>query len=58
VSRVDFWEAIRSNEPVSRPVETEEAPVEHDARVIAVLVLAGRPVLGGRFLTSGRSPPL
>ena len=38
VSRADFWEAIRSGEPVSRPVETEEAPVEHDAWVIAVLV--------------------
>ncbi len=31
VSRADFWEAIRSGEPVSRPVEAEEAPVEHDA---------------------------
>jgi hypothetical protein len=38
VSRADFWEAIRSGEPVSRPAETEEAPVEHDAWVIAVLV--------------------
>jgi hypothetical protein len=38
VSRADFWEAIRSGEPVARPVETEEAPVEHDARLIAVLV--------------------
>jgi hypothetical protein len=38
VSRADFWEAIRSGEPVLRPVEAEEAPVEHDAWVIAVLV--------------------
>jgi hypothetical protein len=38
VSRADFWEAIRSGEPVSRPVETEKGPVEHDAWVIAVLV--------------------
>lgn len=39
VSRADFWEAIRSGEPVARPVDTEdEAPVEHDAWVIAVLV--------------------
>lgn len=38
VSRADFWEAIRSGEPVSRPVEIEEGPVEHDAWVIAVLV--------------------
>lgn len=38
VSRDDFWKAIRSGEPVSRPVETEEAPVEHEAWVIAVLV--------------------
>ena len=38
VSRADFWEAIRSGEPVARPVETEEAAVEHDAWVIAVLV--------------------
>jgi hypothetical protein len=37
VSRADFWEAIRRGEPVSRPVEIEEAPVEHDAWVIAVL---------------------
>lgn len=38
ISRADFWEAIRSGEPVSRPVDTEEATVEHDAWVIAVLV--------------------
>jgi len=38
VSRADFWQAIRSGKPVARPVETEEAPVEHDAWVIAVLV--------------------
>ena len=38
VSRADFWEAIRSGRQVSRPVETEAAPVEHDAWVIAVLV--------------------
>jgi hypothetical protein len=38
VSRADFWEAIRSGEPVARPVGTEEATVEHDAWVVAVLV--------------------
>lgn len=38
VSRADFWEAIRSGEPVARPVDTEEATVEHDAWVVAVLV--------------------
>jgi hypothetical protein len=38
VSRADFWGAIHSGELVSRPVKTEEAPVEHDAWVIAVLV--------------------
>ena len=38
VSRADFWDGIRSGEPISRPVETEEVPVEHDAWVIAVLV--------------------
>lgn len=38
VSRADFWKAIRSGEPVSRPVEIEEGPVEHDVWVIAVLV--------------------
>jgi hypothetical protein len=38
VSRADFWEAIRSGEPVARPVGTEEATVEHDAWVFAVLV--------------------
>lgn len=38
VSRVDFWEAIRSGEPVARPADTDdEAPVEHEPWVIAVL---------------------
>lgn len=39
VSRSEFWEAIRAGQPVGRPVEMdEEAPVEHEAWVIAVLV--------------------
>jgi hypothetical protein len=38
VSRADFWEALRSGEPVARPVPVEaEQQVEHDAWVIAVL---------------------
>lgn len=39
VSRAEFWEAIQTGEPVDRPVEVdEEAPVEHEAWVVAVLV--------------------
>jgi hypothetical protein len=39
VSRADFWEAIRSGEPVARPVDTDDdATIEHDSWVIAVLV--------------------
>lgn len=39
VSRAEFWEAIRSGEPVDRPVATDdEEAVEHEAWVIAVLV--------------------
>lgn len=39
VSRAAFWEAIRSGEPVARPVDIDaEAPVEHEPWVIAVLV--------------------
>lgn len=38
VSRADFWEVIRSGEPVGRPVPVEEPEVvEHDAWVIEVL---------------------
>jgi hypothetical protein len=38
VSRAQFWEALRSGEPVARPapVETEQH-VEHEAWVLAVL---------------------
>ena len=39
VSRADFWEAIRSGEPVDRPVATDnEKAVEHEPWVITVLV--------------------
>jgi hypothetical protein len=39
VSRAQFWEALRSGEPVERPTPTEpERLVEHDAWVLAVLV--------------------
>jgi hypothetical protein len=40
ISRAEFWEAIRSGEPVKRPVETDDEgeAVEHEAWVIAVLV--------------------
>ena len=38
VSREQFWECIRTQRPVDRPVEVEERPVEHEAWVPAVLV--------------------
>ncbi len=38
VSKNDFWECVRTGQPVNRPVPAEEAPVEHDAGVVAVLV--------------------
>jgi hypothetical protein len=38
VSRDEFWECIRGQRPVDRPVELAEGPVEHEAWVIAVLV--------------------
>jgi hypothetical protein len=39
VSRGEFWEALRSGEPVERPVELDsDRPVEHEAWVIGVLV--------------------
>jgi hypothetical protein len=39
VSRAEFWEAIRSGEPVNRPVAVdEEQTVEHGPWVIEVLV--------------------
>lgn len=38
VSRGEFWEAVRSGEPVERPVEMDgEEVVEHESWVIAVL---------------------
>jgi len=39
VSRVQFWEALSSGEPVTRPASIEKKQqVEHDAWVLAVLV--------------------
>jgi hypothetical protein len=38
VSRQQFWECIRAQRPVDRPVELEEGPVEDEAWVVAVLV--------------------
>lgn len=39
VSRAEFWDTIATGQPVDRPIELdEEAPVEHDAWVVAVLV--------------------
>ena len=38
VSREQFWECIRTQRPVDRPIEREEGPVEHEAWVVAVLV--------------------
>lgn len=38
VSRAQFWEALRSGEPVARPAPVEaEQQVEHEAWVLAVL---------------------
>ncbi len=38
VSRDQFWEAIRTGEPVERPVPVdEEAPVEHPLYIVRVL---------------------
>lgn len=39
VSRTEFWQALRSGEPVARPATVEaEQRVEHEAWVVAVLV--------------------
>ena len=38
VSREEFWQCIRLRKPVTRPVEVDEGPVEHEAWVVAVLV--------------------
>ena len=38
VSRAQFWECMRTQRPVDRPVELEAAPVEHESWVVAVLV--------------------
>jgi hypothetical protein len=37
VSRTDFWQALRSGQPVTRPVTVEVEQVEHEAWVVAVL---------------------
>jgi XTP/dITP diphosphohydrolase len=37
VSRTEFWQALRSGEPVVRPVPVEGEQIEHDAWVVAVL---------------------
>jgi len=37
VSRTEFWQALRSGEPVARPVPVEAEQVEHEAWVVAVL---------------------
>jgi hypothetical protein len=38
VSKAEFWECIRANRPVNRPVEIEAAPIEHADWVVQVLV--------------------
>lgn len=38
VSREQFWECIRTQRPVDRPIELEAGPVEHEPWVVAVLV--------------------
>ena len=37
VSKAEFWECIRTGQPVDRPASVEDAPVEHEAWVVAVL---------------------
>lgn len=37
ISRTDFWQALRSGEPVARPAPAEAEQVEHEAWVVAVL---------------------
>ena len=37
VSKDEFWECVRTGQPVDRPVPVEEGPVEHEVWVIAVL---------------------
>jgi hypothetical protein len=37
VSKAEFWSCLHTGEPVVRPVSVDEAPVEHDAWVVAVL---------------------
>jgi hypothetical protein len=37
VSKEEFWSCIRTGAPVDRPVAVDEAPVEHEAWVVAVL---------------------
>jgi hypothetical protein len=38
VSREQFWECIRAQRPVDRPIGLEEGPVELEAWMVAVLV--------------------
>jgi len=38
VSREEFWQCVRLRKPVTRAVEVDEGPVEHEAWVVAVLV--------------------
>ncbi len=37
MSKDEFWTCIRTETPVDRPVPVEDAPVEHEAWVVAVL---------------------
>lgn len=37
VSKAAFWECTRTGRPVGRPMPVEDAPVEHEAWVVAVL---------------------
>ena len=38
VSKAEFWECIRTGQAVDRPVPVDDAPVEHEGWVVAVLV--------------------
>jgi hypothetical protein len=38
VSKDEFWDSIRTANPVDRPVPVDDGPVEHETWVVAVLV--------------------
>jgi hypothetical protein len=37
VSREQFWNSLRTGEPVERPASVEDAPTEHEAWIVQIL---------------------